>query len=152
MDNDLRRPASTIPAPTGYQRVLLVDNEVSGSSRVEQMLRAQGFEVLTARDPEAARLMYRLCSGLGLVVVLNLALPDGLAMAALQAIRELDRDARVIAYGACNARDVRGVTAVLPTPLDHKSVSLAMQLAATKRALRPRRPANIVAKPVRTAA
>ena len=152
MDKDLSRPASTIPAPAGYQRVLLVESDLSAPSRVDQMLRAQGFEVMIAPDPQTACMMYRLCSGVGLVVVLNFAMPDGLALEALQAIRTLDRDARVVGYGMCDARDIKGVTAVLPTPLDHKSLSLAMQLAATKRVLRPQKPANTVAKPARTAA
>ncbi len=149
MQNEVANPnANQMTEEASARRVLLVD-PVAGTS-VERMLSAQGYDVFRAADADTAADTYRLVGG-SPVVVLNMALPDQAGASALCAIRAVDLCASVVAYGVVDASSLRGVVAVLPQPVENKSLSLAMHLAHTRRP-QVQKPTTTVSKAVRSAA
>jgi two-component system response regulator HydG len=124
----------------GKPTILVVDDEAAALSGLEKLLRSEGYRVATARDGQEA--LERLDEEVPDVVVSDLKMPrlDGFGL--LAAIRERDATLPVIvvtAYGdvPTAVRAMReGAESYLVKPIDFDELTLGIERALEKRALR----------------
>ncbi|MBI5531330.1 MAG: hypothetical protein HY898_01345 [Deltaproteobacteria bacterium] len=108
--------------------VLVVDHDQSSRRWLEETIAGQGHLVECAWDEVTALNVLRLTPGLDRAIVFNAALDGGGGQATLRAIRDFDPKARIIAFAAHYGIDFRIPLAVLPLPLDARSLELALHL------------------------
>ncbi|MBI5536184.1 MAG: response regulator [Deltaproteobacteria bacterium] len=111
--------------------VLVVDHDEVSRKWLEQTISAQGYSVECAWNQETALSVMRLAPDTVRAVVVNTDVAGGNGQATLQAIRDCDRKARIIAFSMHPGISPRMTLAVLPVPLEQKSLGIALHLAMT---------------------
>jgi len=94
----------------GSDTVLVVDDEAMVKDLARDILKRQGYTVLTAGGGEEAVDVYRQNKGMIAVVLLDILMPDVDGRQAFRRIREIDPRARVIvSSGYDQMRDADGL-------------------------------------------
>lgn len=130
----------TRPGEAG--QVLVLNHDPASSRWFDQVLRGHGHRVTIAWDLETALMIYQLERETVTAIIVNMNMPDGAGAAALQALREIDPQAKVIVFGAEPGFDLRGTVAAIPMPLDQRTVELAIHMAGARRRPSIRPPAR----------
>ncbi|MCA9679011.1 MAG: response regulator [Kofleriaceae bacterium] len=128
-DDDAPRPDDDAPAPaTGTGRVLLVDDDDEVRGGIRRLLERLGYQVIEARDGDAALDLYRAEGDAIDAVLLDAVMPRRDGRDTLRALRATSAIPVVITTGLATADDAAawiadGASALLPKPFALRDLS-----------------------------
>ncbi len=143
-----RRTASSGVVPA--HRVIVIEDDDNERDKVEQLVRAAGFEVLGIDGAclEADSLSPELEASSA--VLMNMSPADGTGASRVERLRDLHRDIRIVAYNSGTGDPSHGILAAIPMPLDPHALELALSVVTGMRA-KPRMQASLRHGAVRAA-